>query len=411
MASATAKEIARKILTPGEVIEDESREFGCHPEVLAKRIHVLKLLSQEQPRNPILWMDLALAYTILGILEKAARAVKIATNLAPTNRFILRSAARFYVHQDDPEYAFRLLKASESTLYDPWLLAAEIAVASASGLKPRSIRPAKQLLLDRTRSPIELTELASAVATLEFESGKHGSARKLFRTSLIEPNENSVAQAEWASKHITGLDIQVSSFKVPRLFEAKAWESFANGDWDNAAKDSINWYKDQPFSSRPAVLSSYLAATILENYKQAEQILRQSLVANPSSPILLNNLAFTYASTGRVDEAEEAITKINPADSMGSNEVAVLATRGLIRFRRGFPDVGRTLYLEAIEKARKLALKKYKAIAAIYLAREEILANSDHSAEAVKRAFAESKSVKDCDVSFLLQRLEKLQKK
>lgn len=410
-ASTPARDIARRILTPGDVVEDESITYSTYNrEVVSKRVRVLRLLSQEQPHNPIVWMDLALSYSTVGELRKADRAVKVAVSLAPVNRFILRSAARFYVHIDDPEYAFRLLRDSEATREDPWLLAAEIAVGSAAGLGPRSIRPARQILQEHSNAPKHVTELASALATLELESGKHGSARKLFRTALVAPTENTVAQVEWASKHMTGLDIEVDRFKVPRLFEAKAWESFAKGAWQKAIDDSLDWYADQPFSSRPAELSSYLVVTILEDYKEAERLLRDALKANHSDPTLLNNLAFAYANEGRVDQAEETLARICPGDRTGITEVVIVATRGFMQFRRGLPDIGRKLYNEAIQRAAKLSIKKVKAMAALYLAREEILAKTPHASQAVKKAFALSQKLNDMDVLFVAEKVAKLWK-
>lgn len=47
-------------------------------------------------------------------------------------------------------------------------------------------------------------------------------------------------------------------------------------------------------------------------------------------------------------------------------------------------------------------------MAAIYLAREELLANTEYAPQAVRRAIEESKSVKDKDIQLFLERLKKL---
>ena len=43
------------------------------------------------------WVDMARLYTILGQLEKARRAIDNARAIAPEDRFVLRSSARFFV--------------------------------------------------------------------------------------------------------------------------------------------------------------------------------------------------------------------------------------------------------------------------------------------------------------------------
>jgi hypothetical protein len=60
---------------------------------------------------------------------------------------------------------------------------------------------------------------------------KNRQARQLFRRSLAAPNENSVAQVEWANRQIGGLDIQDSRvFDVPRCFEVNAQVSSEKGE-------------------------------------------------------------------------------------------------------------------------------------------------------------------------------------
>lgn len=56
-----------------------------------KKVRYLKRLLYQEPKNSVAWIDLARNYVVLGSNEKAQRAVEIALNLNPNNRFILRS--------------------------------------------------------------------------------------------------------------------------------------------------------------------------------------------------------------------------------------------------------------------------------------------------------------------------------
>ena len=56
----------------------------------------------------------------------------------------------------------------------------------------------------RNRQTLPGNPLAGALATTEMQAGAAKRAHKLFRSALIDPKENSVAQAEWASSRLTG---------------------------------------------------------------------------------------------------------------------------------------------------------------------------------------------------------------
>ena len=74
-------------------------------------------------------------------------------------------------------------------------------------------------------------------------------------------------------------------------------------------------------------------------------------------------------------EAEQVIEDVGGATVSGtSTECALIATHGLIQFRRGLIDDGRASYARAISRADELGLTHTRLQAMAYLAREEILA-------------------------------------
>lgn len=408
-APETAGLLAARALAEKEGVYGPARsEVGNDPLSLYGRIHELRVLCAEYPANSVSWVDLALYYTILGKSERAERALRTAIQLDPQNRFVVRSAARFYIHQGRPDHAHWLISRAESTASDSWLQAAEIAVASAAGLKPRTTKNAFRMLSDESRSPRQVSELASALATLEFENGNHVAARRLFRKALSAPTENSVAQAEWASKHLGSLNVQVNHYNVPRLFEARAWHAYAGQDWAAAYQAASGWLGDQPFSSRPAMVASYVASVLLEDHQKAKELLQRSLIANPSEPGLLNNLAFALASLGQIEEADRTLAGIDFQDLDGTAEVTLLATKGLVRFRQGLVEEGRSLYHDSINRAKESGLFKYEAIAAINLAREEILASSSEAQTSFDRAITLAARENYPDVQIVRARLQEL---
>lgn len=349
-----------------------------------RRIRELKVRLRSEPRNVIALVDLAREYTILGLDEKSSRAMEIALKLNPDNRFVLRSAAHLYNHQGDPQHAHRLLRHAESTRHDPWLLAAEIATAVTAGRSTTLAKVGQQFLQNRNVAPVHITELASAVATLEFFNGKTQVARKLFRTALHDPTDNSLAQAEWASRHMTQLEVDAAQFQVPRIFEAKAWEAYTIGEWDDAMRQSAKWLHDQPFAIEPILFSSYLAGALLEDHERSARILRFGLTTHRADPTLMNNLAVSLATIGEVREAREIFNLIQYQGLNETWKITVTATGGLLRYKEGAPDEGRALYRRAIELARSKSLLPLSVRASLYLAREEILCNSPSALVAVE---------------------------
>ena len=182
------------------------------------RFTVRRLRSElrQNPNNPLGWADLAHAHASLGNLKSATHSMRVALALNSQARMILRSASRLYVHCDEPDRAHDLISRADRTRSDPWLLAAELATAHVAERTSKLTRVAKRMVQDKSLLPFHITELAGALATLELEAGRDRKARQLFRLSLADPTDNSVAQAQWASRrfsefHCTGRSSQYSA--------------------------------------------------------------------------------------------------------------------------------------------------------------------------------------------------------
>ncbi len=221
-AAPSAKEVAELYLVKGKrplvneqtlsIVEGEqttvSTNNASFQQQLQRGIAEVKRKLTTYPRDAMSWCNLALFYTSLGIHEKAERAMRAALALAPNNRFVLRSASRFYLHSGDRAKAHRLLADAGNVRADPWLLSAEIATAAAIGKTSRNIRTARKLLEAERQPPFHLSELASALGTLESCSGNQRAARPLIAYSLRDPAENSIAQAAWLHRNLGGVGLE-----------------------------------------------------------------------------------------------------------------------------------------------------------------------------------------------------------
>jgi Flp pilus assembly protein TadD len=408
----SATEVSRQLahwMVAGQPHDADDVDEGASIDLerMRRRVTRMRGIVRAEPRNVIRRVDLALAHLNLGAVTKAERELEVALQLAPDNRYVLRSAARLSVLRGDPERGQQLLQASEATQRDPWLLATELALAEVSGRSSRNLRRAR-VFLDRSGlRPWDLSELASALATTELRSGNLKKARRLMRQALIQPTENAIAQAEWASLHgVDGPD--PAALTRPFSFEARALSASQVGELDNAVEHGRLWQADQPFAPEPALFTSYMASVGTEQYSISVAAARQGLVANPADALLRNNLVFALACDGRIGEAQGELAALNAVAQDCSAAATITATRGLVAFRAGDIESGRRLYGTSIEQFRARRENDVAALATVFWAREEARAKTPFAPVALRAAYEIGQQSESTEVGLWLARLAKL---
>lgn len=366
------------------------------------KIRALKTRLITYPNNPLLWCDLALLYTSLGVHEKAEKAITAAVSLAPQNRYILRSASRFYLHIGQKDRAHRVLRDAPNLKADPWVLSAEIATAAAIGRTSRNIKVAQRMLELGRCTMFHLSELASALGTLESINGKMKSARELISKSLEDPAENAVAQAAWLHRTNDKIGRERDS---SQSHEANAWFQWRDAKWRPALTHALKWYSDQPFSSRPAMLASHLASVLLEDYGTGIILAKQGLLSNPDDFTLQNMLAFSYARSGKVEDAAKVYRHVDYARLDVKQRIVWLATWGLIAFRDNNPSVGRQLYSKAIELGKQVGDIR-ESLARVYYALEEMRIGAADARQIQKEALDGAVVLTDPSLTVVVQRLK-----
>ena len=346
-------------------------------EELREQVRIYRQLLRMEPRDPIIWVDLARVYAILGEKNKAEQCMVIALQLAKDNRFILRSASRLWVHLGDPLRAHDIISKAPSTRDDPWLLAAEVALSELAEKNPRFVKRGRLILNNDNFSAAHKTELASALATLELSHGNLKQSKKLFKLSLQRPNENSLAQAAWASKHNQSIRFNFDIYAdIKNIFEASYLIKFHQKQWIRAVNMCRLWRDDQPFSVEPYVTGSYILLTMLDKYEEGKNFAKSGLTANQSDFSLLNNMAFADINLQNYDAAKKYVQKIErdiKVSTLPRLEQTVLnATKGLLAFRTGDSESGRRLYLEAQKMAKAENDMEVLAAVVVYHTIEEI---------------------------------------
>ena len=339
---------------------------------------------KRDPRNVLAWLDLARAYTILGQINKAQTCVKRALFLAPTHRHVVRSAVRLYVHINEADRAHSLLIRNARTANDPWLIAAEIAVAKIAERNPKFLRHGWELIKSSGLPPEHLTELQSAIGTLEYYNGADRKARQCIRASLVAPTDNTVAQARWIKSRLSHVSIDDELLRLPLNYEARCWHALKGGSWDDAELECSKWLFDEPYSSRPALVGSCIGISLTAQFNFAVICAQVGLQAEPENVHLRNNIAVAMAYDGNMTKAIEHFNKIDPPKNSDFPKHVLVATHGLLRFRAGDIKGGQKLYT----KAEILAPKEDKLRVKIFRAREELFANTKEAPKYLKDALS-----------------------
>jgi pentatricopeptide repeat protein len=353
-----------------------------------REIGLLRKKLIVNPNNPILWVEISRMYAILGQQKKAERSIRNAIYLAPENRFILRNSARFFTHLGDLEFAHDIIRRSELVKTDPWVMAAEISLATLRNRGSRFAKSGLQIIESNSFHPFNISELASSLATLELKNASVKKSRKLFDKSLINPNDNSLAQAEWAEQEENSLrSINPSEFKVINSFEALARDSAQHKKWNDAIDYSKSWFLDIPFSKAAVTFANEIAYNKLKDHKLAVEIAKAGLVSHPNDPQLINNIIYSLCLQNKLDEAEAFLQRIKKEDIEPNSvhQICLTASRGLFLFRKGFREAGRLLYFESMKLSKEINNLYLNSSAYVNYCREEVLAGEIDCSDLIPR--------------------------
>lgn len=366
-----------------------------HEEVHANSIARLRARIKSGGNDPLAWVDLSREYAILGDKERSQRCMLVAIQLCSGHRWITRVAARSFTHFGEPDKAHEILCRNPNIKSDPWLIATEMAVSRKAD-KPTKLWNAAKRFLESNIKPIHISELASSVATNELISGAEKKAKGFFKQSLIDPNQNSLAQAKWAERTSSSLKKLVKVPLNPNVaaYEAQYWEAYNNKEMLTALEFAKAWFNEEPFSSGPPLAISYLAA-LLDDYSLIISATEKGLIANPSNVTIKLNRIFAWLATTdfksmTAEEVSKAESYMRDLRSIlngddWSESAHALANIGMFFYRTGNPEEGRLRYEAAEEHFKKNAPSARPMLVVNHL-REALIANAPWVVDILKSA-------------------------
>jgi Tfp pilus assembly protein PilF len=366
---ATRIESIRSQSSFGAWSEQVDEGVADHRSMAAKRVHQIRRALAVSSDRPLSWAELARQFLILGEDEKARRAMHAALKLAPSNVYLTRCAVRLLTHLDEHGAAAHLLQRDGGAMHNPWLMAADVAIASSMGKTSRNMKKALDILArDRTNGH-QLSELASAVGTVELNRGSRKHGKELIRKSLVSPTENALAQAQWCVSRGESLAIPDAAWNVPSSHEAKAFAAYSAVEFSMMIDACVSWFAEEPFSSRPGTLAS-TACFIPHLREKSLAMATEALRYAPESSRLLNNRAVCFAYS---DQPQAALMDIDSAIRAPdfSDYGVVLATLGLTCYRSGESTLGHDCYDKSIAHFKKIGDVESALRASVHFALEE----------------------------------------
>ena len=374
---------------------------------LYKSIADLKRTISIYPYNPISYVEISRFYAILGQNGQAEKHMRIALSLANDNRYVMRSAVRLFTHINKQEEALFILRHCQALKYDPWLLSADISLSSLLNRHQKYVKIGQLMIKDQNYSRNSISELSSAIATLEFANGALKNSRNLFDISLYDPTDNSLAQAEWARSRSLNINAEDKIKTVSNNYEANTISSVNQDKYNDALFYASLWINDMQYATIPILYASHIAISLIHDLDISEQILLVGLSSNPSDPTILNNLAYVYALSNKISQAEQCIARANAyRDIPESTKSCLLATQGLLEFRKGNIDLGRKLYSEVINQtSNNISHPELNWSAIINYAREEIRIHSELASSAINAVEKIKERSIDKDITIMKTRL------
>lgn len=321
-----------------------------------ERIRGIRNKLKDNPKNPILWMELSRCYLLENEEAKAIKFAEISISLDKNNRYILRSSSSLFNQLGDSERALKTIRLSEYHKHDPWLLSADLAFSNLLKRKSRLIDNSIKLLREYENKPNYITELLSSVGTYEYKHGSHKKVNKYLNESLLDPTDNSLAQAIWlADKNIIDEQKLLTEINNTKLnFEAKTLNLFNTEDFNGAYIEALKWYDDEPYSIRPINIASHIDCVFLKKYDRSIGLMKSLLDKGFSDKLSVNNLVYMLLKKGNLEEAQKYHEMFFPKILIEEEDNPVyIATTGMLKYRSNLIEEGYKLYQQAISLARK----------------------------------------------------------
>lgn len=329
--------------------------------------------------TPDVLTNVGYSYAALGHMRHAIRATRQAQALAPHTRMIAFNLVSFYLAVGDYAAATHALEPLKRVFPDDVEIALVLAHIS---LRANDRRGANKLLQAARTSKswataplVRRAELEANLALLRWFTGRNSlaAARKIVLDQLALTGYESLPMASLLPAMLPAFsDRKLLKTSLVRL-EAKhgaeallflrVHDALLGQDAEAAVSLAIEWAQSCPFNPVAAGEAIQLLGDLAGDREQAIELGRDAITRAPGDSLLLNNLAYVLALSGKTREARTVLGKVRMPDS----SPAVIATRGLIDLLSGDVSVGIAGYERARERAIEQGAERVAQLATLNL--------------------------------------------
>lgn len=364
------------------------------------RISSLKKWVSEYPNSAISWIELSRAYTIKGQDEKAIKAAKIALQLAPWDRYIVRCGVRLFLHVSDFDMAWHYINRASKHHFDPWIKATEVNVALISGNKVPDIRKVIPANLVGEQL-FHYSELLESSGYLELDSGNDKKAKKHLRLAWTKPSENVITHAEWLLRNKIPWMRETAALEFDRSHEATTWINYCELNLDKAIESALEWELEEPYSKYPYLVGSSIACNAGKPDVGAA-IANRGLKIDPHDRTLNNNLCYSLLRAGNVDQAGKYINRLKKEADL---DLYCQATVGLYEFKNMNFAEGRKAYNSVIDKFKQRGMHVLRGNAFLNLALAELDSCTAQAKDTAIKSLEETEKIRNLSDIILMRKL------
>ena len=326
----------------------------------------LRAATRLTPRSPELHHALGAAFAIAGLHKKAINSFRIAIALNPYLREAIRGLSTLFITQGENEKAIQLLsdyldRRPRDTRASELLAWAHARCGHHSAAKFQFMKVFKSLE-ERGGSAKAQARITNNIGTCFDKLGdKQGAISWYILSKETDPDYSStpfinLARAYHRSGQLTKAHQALAECKerFPQNQEVRILGAIILNEQGSvdAAIQQLELLLREP-NPDPDVYALLGEIYIDEKYNQelAVSILKQGSQKHPMNQILINNLAYALLMAGDLMEARKTLGTLSP-ESM--NDVAPLATQGLLLLLEGDIDQGKKFY----QNAQKVATQE-----------------------------------------------------
>ena len=309
-------------------------------------------------------VNLGYMHALSGSWRKAIRITAEALSLEPKNKAAALNMAGFLVTLGDTDGAVMVLREATRGFFDPDVEKSLIQLRFQTDGDHRKADGALSALSTRLRlsgrRDADVLSVEGLRVAIEHHVGKASSSDAGHRLlDLLEKHdyaslETAIAYSAYLNDQgeASGLEALIARLAAKgrserELLGLRARLELLRFEFEAALKLSKDWDDAEPFNYGPTSLVTYLQCVFEGNYSGAVEYGTRRLRRQPMNEMLANNVAYAYASLGRVAAARRILPEVR-------EDPTRRATLGLIRIKEDDQVRGAEEYEAAGALARGL---------------------------------------------------------